>query len=299
MAPRIPKALIPEPKGFSDPVKRSAAHAERAWETGAGFLGAGAAGLTAAAAAGLAFPPVAPILAAGAAASFYFKLRAKWAKDDPPRPDFRDSVVIPERSIDLLPLYEVGVPMSYVQLVATLESAGDHLGATVEALEKAQGAELVVGRGDEEADSFASLRRREAHGQAVVTSYVLEAVADASETVARNEWLPELPRLEPTFATLGDALTASSIGRLITAGVSPNVLALPLEEDALRSEFRNALPEVLYEGSAAARDLAEALRSWAEDDEGPERSALHPLTDPGGSSPAVAPSGAGPTTAGA
>ena len=80
--------LVPTPAGYDNDVKRAAARAERAWEVVTGTLTfAGASGGAAVAAGALALP-IAPFVAAIVAGSFYFKLRAKWAKEDPRWSDF-------------------------------------------------------------------------------------------------------------------------------------------------------------------------------------------------------------------
>jgi hypothetical protein len=69
------------------------------------FLGAGGA---AALAAGLAIPPIAPFSAVVTAGSFYFKLRARWAKEDPPRPDYDIATDFRPPQLDLMMLMPAG-----------------------------------------------------------------------------------------------------------------------------------------------------------------------------------------------
>jgi hypothetical protein len=108
MAPDLGERLVPTPRGFDDEVKGKAARAERGWEAATGLFGALGATGTAALAAGVAIPPLAPFFGLVAASSFYFKLRAKWAKEDPPRADFDVSVDWQPPRLDLTPVLSVG-----------------------------------------------------------------------------------------------------------------------------------------------------------------------------------------------
>jgi hypothetical protein len=110
MSPRIRRPLIPEPVGLDDPTKTAAGHAERTWEALAKASTATSACIVAAAVAGaVVVAPVAPFLAAFAAVAGGFNLRARWAREDPPRPDFQKAVKPPRRRLDptpvLLPAY--------------------------------------------------------------------------------------------------------------------------------------------------------------------------------------------------
>lgn len=277
------KPLIPAPKGFDDPVKQSCGHAERKWNAAGAALGSGAASITAATVAGVALPPLAPFMAAGAAVSVLLKLRAQWGREDPPREDYRHPVRLPERRIDVLQLIPsyisprefgpYGDPYlpDFPALIGQLEESGVRLGATIEALEKALGAAEQIDHDDDALD-MAEARFEEARTQALLTSYALRAVSQTTESSARSlkRWFP-LSALDeagdiPAVATLWDAIDREDAGRLLAAGVDPMLLEAPLDLEGSLSA--RDLPETIVDAGVAALDLAKQLEAWGFGDDG-------------------------------
>lgn len=136
--------LVPLPTGFSNEVKAKAGQAERAWEVVTGsiaFLGAGGGAAVAAGAAVLG--AVAPFAAVVAAGTFYFKLRAKWAEEDPPRSDYRVATGFHPPQVDLMAVMPPGQIPPGAAIVSLLHSAGASVEATVVAFERAMGASMA------------------------------------------------------------------------------------------------------------------------------------------------------------
>jgi hypothetical protein len=144
VTPKPLSRLVPVPRGFDDDVKAKAAQAERSWELVTGsvtFLGAGGG---AAIAAGLIIPPIAPFAAVVAAGSFYFKLRAKWAKEDPPRPDYDVATDFRSPQLDLMVLMPPGPIPPGAAVASLLFAAATSVEATIVTMERAMGASVAA-----------------------------------------------------------------------------------------------------------------------------------------------------------
>lgn len=184
--PDIVTRLVPRPSGFDSEVKTKAAQAERAWEAVTGsltFLGAGGA---AAIAGGLAIPPIAPFAAAVAAGSFYFKLRAKWAREDPPRPDYETATEVRPPTLDLMALMPPGPLPPGAAAVSSLHAAAASVEGTILAVERAMGAsEALAGGGDPDVVTAAmASRQREAHEYARRSATLTAGLHGASVALA-------------------------------------------------------------------------------------------------------------------
>lgn len=279
----IGQALIPEPKGFSDPVKREAARSERAWEAATGLFASSAATATVGIAVGIAIPPVAaPVLLALAAGGFYTKLRSKWAKEDPPRPDYAQAVGRPTRSVTVAPLLAAETPASLARLLVAAVAAADRLGATIEAVEKSMGAAVAGLYGDEDAQRYALRRRRQAHDLATETGWALHGVAQLALEAAKE--------VEPWPAPIPDVLAAGPdrllawfdkgvIGCVVAAGLWPELQTLDAADPSV-PEDAGDLASALSECAVSSYRFADALLSWPSGDDGP-----YPVgPGPGGSS---------------
>jgi hypothetical protein len=246
--------LIPEPKGIDDAVKASAGAAERKWEAVAIALGAGA-GLTG----GTGLVPAAAVFGAAASMSLFLRARAKWLKEDPPRPDYRNDVVLAHSRINVAAFGDVEVPPAGRQLVLSLEAAALHTGALIEALEKFLGAELDARRGRERAVRFAHVRFAEAIAYAESTSHVLKrAVADADQLADEvTEWLP--PAAEARVPASLDDLPSEVVGQLLVGGVPGPLLRESLHGDVVSVE---SIPVSLTMASETTRGLVHVLGHW-------------------------------------
>jgi hypothetical protein len=277
------RPLVPVPKQFDDPVKKSCAHAERKWTLATGGMGAGAATAGAAAASGLVLPPLVPILLAGAAVCGLFKTSAQWGKEDPPRGDYGLPVRLPERRVNLRQLEEPEAflrclfrdsPSALSLLISTVEEAGVRLAATVEAVEKSLGAMGAAEQGDDDADTLGALRFYEARVHALLTCYVLRSVGSASRNAQEvmHVWFQDEVEMV-SVSTLWDAVDSEQAGQLLAAGVDPALLEISLT-DAM-PESLGELPQILGEAGESALALAVSLEAWASrDDEGSDPARL-------------------------
>lgn len=199
VTPKILNRLVPVPRGFDDDVKAKAAQAERSWEVATGsvtFLGAGGA---AALAAGLAIPAIAPFAAVVAAGSFYFKLRAKWAKEDPPRPDYDVATDFRPPQLDLMVLMPAGPIPPGAAIASLLFASAASIEATVVTVERAMGASVRALEGDdEEAAAFELTRMREAQDHAPRSAVLTAGLHAAAVEIG--------PYLEGQFGAQGGRL---------------------------------------------------------------------------------------------
>lgn len=263
--PDIGERLIPTPSGFSSEVKQRAARAERAWEATTGLLGALSATGTAAIAGGLAIPPLAPFLGLIAGCSFYFKLRAKWAKEDPPRPDFELATAFRPPRLDLMPVLPPGMLPSGVGTPALLLTAGASVEATVLCVERAMGAEIAAREtADPSARRSRAERLRETQEHAaraeLLTISLRAELQQLSEgmlqaiTPVAMRWQEHAGR---PFTAVADQPT---LGRIVAAGIDQRLLTFTLTEVLFSQE---SVGEVLSEAGAAAEELGASLREWA------------------------------------
>lgn len=252
MSRRLP--LIPQPKGIDDAVKASAGTAERKWEAVAIALGAGA-GLTGE----TGLVPAAAVFGAAASMSLFLRARAKWLKEDPPRPDYRNDVVLAQSRINVAAFGDVEVPVAGQRLVLSLEAAALHLGALIEALEKSLGAELDARRGRERAVRFAHVRFAEAIAYAESASHVLKrAVVDADQLADEGtEWFP--PVAEARVPSSLDDLPSEVVGQLLVGGVPAPLLREPLHGDVVSIE---GIPVSLRVASEVTRSFVHVLGHW-------------------------------------
>ena len=267
MPPEIGERLIPTPTGFSDDVKQRAARAERAWDATTGLFGALSATGTATIAAGLAIPPLAPFLGLVAGCSFYFKLRAKWAKEDPPRSDFELATEFRPPRLDLMPVMPPGGVPSGVGVPTLLQTAGASIHATVVCVERAIGAEVAARETAEpSARAFWAARVRETQTHATRTDLLTislraelqnlsEGMSQAIKPVAMN-WTELAGR---PFAEVVDRPT---LGRIVAAGIDERLLTFTLTDVLLSQEN---VKQVLSEAATATEELGVSLRQWAAD----------------------------------
>lgn len=274
---RVPRSelgerLVPTPTGFSDEVKRDAARAERRWELATGLLGLLGATGTAIAAAGLAIPPVAPFLGLAAASSFYFKLRAKWAREDPPRRDFYVVTEYRPPILDVTPLVPFFPMPVGVGLPTLLHAAGASLEATIVCVERAMGArEAAMSSPNGTVQSALQERVQEAYRHAQRTEALTAALRQEAESfVEEPEYLRDAfsqirqrrPEQRPPFGKqFNEAVPAPVLGRLIAAGVDERLLEFKLPDDEEISQQH--VGEVLSEAGRAAEDLGSTVRRWA------------------------------------
>lgn len=252
MSRRFP--LIPEPKGIDDAVKANAGAAERKWEAVAIALGAGA-GLTG----GTDLVPAAAVFGAAASMSLFLRARAKWLKEDPPRLDYRNDVLLVQSSLNVAAFGGEEVPPAGRQLALSLEASALNTGALIEALEKFQGADLDARRGREQAVQFADERFAEAIAYAESTSHVLRrAAADADQLAAEiTEWLPPVAEARVP-ASLND-LPGELVGRLLVGGVPAPLLRESLHGGVVSVE---SIPVSLIMAAEMTRSLAHVLGHW-------------------------------------
>jgi hypothetical protein len=268
--------IIPAPTGFDDAVKAKAAQAERGWDAATGlitFLGAGGA---AALAAGAAIPPIAPFAAAVAAGSFYFKLRAKWAREDPPRSDFDTVTDVRTPPLDLMPLMPPGDIPPGAAVVSLLYAAGASVEATVLAVERAAGASMASQEGEDEGAALAlAARRREAldHARlsASLTAGLHSAAVDIGPFLQQNMRPPRAraagkaaagpaaPRRSRIIEMLDDA----ALGHVIAAGIDARILEVDTWHEEQPEDMR--LSVVLAEAGASAEVFGAALARWAQE----------------------------------
>lgn len=266
--------------GLSSEVKTKAGRAERAWEAATGLAGAVAATGTAAIAAGIAIPPLAPFLGLVAAGSFYFKLRAKWAKEDPPRTDFGVATEYQPTRLDLMPV-TAGVIPSGAGVPALLFAAGASVEATVLCAERAAGARVAAQETNDDTIRAALADRvREAYAHARRTEMLTMSLHEECENLlldlppeavqrAREAWYPGY-----AHRSLAEVLGERTQGRLIAAGLDERLLNFPLPRDFPLSEPDVApgangptggdeVTTALAQAGAAAEELGISLRQWA------------------------------------
>lgn len=267
--PDIVNKLVPRPTGFDSDVKAKAAQAERAWEAVTGsltFLGAGGA---AAVAGGLAIPPIAPFAAAVAAGSFYFKLRAKWAKEDPPRSDYEVVTDVRPPPIDLMVLMPPGPLPPGAAVVALLHAAAASIEATIVAVERALGAAEAVAGGadpDEVTASIAS-RHREAYEHArrsaTLTAGLHSAAAAAGAHLQQQlrAVSPPGPAAHPVH--VGDMLDDRALAHVLAAGIDERLLQIDVWWEG--ELMGRPLSDLLATAGDAAEQFGAALARWARD----------------------------------
>jgi hypothetical protein len=273
VTPKIPTRFIPEPAGIDDPVKAKAGQAERAWEVVTGtltFLGAGGA---AALAAGVAIPPAAPFIAAVAAGSFYFKLRAKWLMEDPPRRDYDVVTEFRPPRVDVMAVLPPGPVPPGAALVSLLHVAGASIGATVVAMERATGASLAAwAEQPQPATAHAAARVREAQEHAkrseVLTVALHAAATDFGAYLAeeiRPGPYPPRPYPPSRYASLSEMIDTRALGHLVAAGIDQRLLEgrVPWNEDSADV----SVDELLASAGEAAEELGAELGRWAQEQE--------------------------------
>jgi hypothetical protein len=274
VSPGIPARLIPEPVGFDDNVKREAARAERAWEAATGILGFLGAGAGAGAASGAAaLTPVAPFLAVVAAGSLFFKLRAKWAREDPPRWDFDLPSESPRPAVDLIPVLPTDTMPRGAAFASLLYSSAASLEATVTATERAMGAELSARDLEAEpARRLALEHRTEAHRHARRTRWLTKGLHRSAGGFIKDAdnlglWSPPVHGpfdLPSEGRLLSEVLEDWIVGHVIAAGVDERLLAIPVSAASKGVEDPVG---VLDEAVSAADALGQALLLWATDEE--------------------------------
>jgi len=264
--------LIPKPVGLSSEVKQSAARAERSWEAVTGLFGGLAATGTAAVAVGAAIPPIAPFLALAAASTFYFKLRAKWAKEDPARSDFRRTTKYRVPRIDVMPVMPPGEILPGMELIHSLFAAGASLEATVTCVERAMGASVAAAEKPRDKEIRTALvdRVHETQEHARRTETLAGTVRTAAErlngtlklTKFRELWTSEGASSVTPGRTLLETLDKHDVGRLISTGIDERYLDTPVRR---QPNLENSESEVdlLLEAGAATEELAVTLRSWS------------------------------------
>jgi hypothetical protein len=281
--PRIPRRLIPEPVGFDDEVKRHAAHMGRALDATTGLCGAAAAATTAAVAVGAVVPPIGAVMAVVAAGSFFFRLRAKWAEEDPPRGDFEEPAELTHREIDPWPLMLEGSHLPSGALIVALELAAKYVETTVVSLEKAIGAEIEARNSlDQRTVQLAVQRRSEASYYAQESEPILVALQEASLPFIRL--LEELPTSfsQPLEQgkTLLRSLDSGTLGRVLAAGVDPKMLRIQIDQ-AQGPETPELVDAVRAAGERAA-EFGRALGRWGSGGGGSWPAGLYPIGVPPG-----------------
>lgn len=256
------RPFIPEPVGLDDPTKQAAGHTERIWEALATASSTTSACVVAAVVAGAAVvAPVAPFFAVFAAVAGGLKMRARWAREDPPRLDFDVPVGQPRRRVDVTPIlgpqYQAGG-----RLTAAVDAGDAYLAATVGSVEKALGAGQAAQKmRDYEIVALANRRLLDATYYAQLTRSVLVAVHQESEGFASELLEHGLPDLAPTSADdLLDAMDDATLGLVLSTNVDLEFLHLKLGQGVPSAEL---LAEMCRDAGASARDLGEALDTWA------------------------------------
>jgi hypothetical protein len=219
---------------------------------------------------------VAPFLGLIAASAFYFKLRAKWAREDPLRTDFQSATDYRPPRLDLMPVMPpptppIGLPPG-AGLPTLLHAAGASLEATVSCVERAMGASVAEREtADESVRSALVERVRETYEHATRTEKLTMSIRQATEelvhaltdgpfaAVMSQAQLP-IPRWTPG-KSLADSLEERDVGRLVATGVDERLLrfSLPTEVRLFDDDEGN----LLIESSIAAEELGMALRQWA------------------------------------
>lgn len=287
VSPDLSERVIPTSFGFSDEVKRKAARAERAWEAATGLFGATSATATATIAAGIAIPPLAPFLGLVAASSFFFKLRAKWAKEDPPRSDFSVTTDYRPPRLDLMPVMPPGSIPAGAGVPTLLLAAAASVEATVVCVERATGAAIAREETKKESAQAALADRvREAYTHARRTEMLTMSIGHELPGLydqlpytafeqARQVWHPQY-----ASRSLADVLGERTLGRLIATGVDERLLNFPLPRDfplpieavpgPPGAPVPGAAPadqadqkDVVREAAAAAEEFGGSLRQWA------------------------------------
>jgi hypothetical protein len=264
--------VVPEPKGFSDPVKKSAAHMERKWEFTSAAFGAVAAGAGGGAAMGVVFPIVVPVLAAGAAIGVFAKLRAKWLKEDPPRYDYDAPALLKASRFRPLVLVDgdVRIPPGFFQHLALQESCGLYLEVTVEAMEKALGAAEDRSDGATKLDGVVESHVEEARTYALATANVLGAYGRMGHRMESEleAFLGNFPdvRVESTGSDLWDSLSSDHLGALLAAGIQIDWLKTPLTNADYEDPELSppGIAKSIRDSRNAAFRFADTLSSWAE-----------------------------------
>jgi hypothetical protein len=241
--------LAPVPTGFDDPVKRAAAHAEREWEAMTALCAASAA-ITA-----MSAPPVAAILGAVGALSALFKLRSKWAKEDPPRSDYYRHAVLAPLEVD--PLVLENRFLSGPILVLALDRACAYVGAVTTAIERAEGA------ANDNNQYLAYARAAEAYGLARHAKSALETVDFVCMSFRRDYarffsgFTPELYR-ESVGSQLDERLQPDQLSAILSAGVPRELVSVSIPE----TDPENYTPELITRAGAAATVFGRALGDW-------------------------------------
>jgi len=276
VTPKPLSRLVPVPRGFDDDVKAKAAQAERSWELVTGsvtFLGAGGG---AAIAAGLIIPPIASFAAVVAAGSFYFKLRAKWAKEDPPRPDYDVATDFRSPQLDLMVLMPPGPIPPGAAVASLLFAAATSVEATIVTMERAMGASVAAREGDdEEAAAFEPTRMREAqdhaqrsvaltaglHAAAVATGPFLAQQLGEPAGPPAGATAPEPPAR--ASARIADMLDDRALGHVIASGIDARLLDVEVWRDP---DFpTQPLAQVLADAGKAAEQFGASLARWTQD----------------------------------
>lgn len=275
MTPEIAGRLVPVPTGL-DEVKAKAGQAERQWELVTGavtFLGAGGG---AAIAAGLAVPPIAPFAAVVAAGSFFFKLRAKWAREDPPRPDYDLATEFRLPQLEPMVLMPPGQIPPGAAVASLLFAAAASVEATIVTMERAAGASAAAEKGGNEKPlAFAPIRVREAHDHAQRSASLtagLHAAAGAVGPYLEHELstggVPGAKAKMPepssrASAHIVDMLDDRALGHVIASGVDARLLDVQVWRDP---ELQNRpLAQLLADAGQAAEEFGAALARWTQD----------------------------------
>ena len=266
VSPRIPRPLIPEPTGFSDPVKRKAARAERAWEATQNLSAGAAASLGAAAVVGaVVVAPIAPFFLAFAGVANLFKTRAKWLKDDPPRADYEVAHKLTHPQINVVPLADSESGFDWLvaaRWIALVETGAHYVDATVASLEKAMGAEFDVDRSDVSVERIAGRRRAEASYYAHLAHPVLQSIGMATENLVAALEPIQLSSAEYSIepGRLVNIVGSSVLGCVLASGIDPVLLDTTLDGDELSALD---LRETFSTAGRSAFELGRSLETWA------------------------------------
>jgi hypothetical protein len=175
---------------------------------------------------GMAFVPVAGPFLAGAAIAVGFALGARAIKQgrivrDPPDPNFREPVRVPEPQLDLSRLGDEPFQTRAAEFAQVNEKAGSICGAMVGSLERAMGAEM------EGEDEHAAARLREAGQLAGQLAQSLELSLELNgplrEALLELEWV-EPPPAQEERVRLGDVLPADALAELERVGIPRDYL---------------------------------------------------------------------------
>lgn len=258
---RIP-TLIPVPAGFDDPVKRAAANAERQWDATIGLLGLSAV------AAGPFFVLAVPIIAGAAGLAGIFKMRAKWAKEDPPRSDYNVVAELNPLRLDPFPLVQHGWSLPGADLMLGLASGSAHVEAATVSLERALGAqrdeeEILAGQRFAEARLFARGARPVLEAIWIACAGFgrhLEVTTPLAEaTVDPESWFdPESGEPRRMDELLNDEL----LSRVIVAGVPRELLNFTLPAGPAPENLIQQTVAALGEAGAATAQFGQALEDW-------------------------------------